>query len=115
VVVGEKVIAMNKTIIGSVLPQVHSTNAYYLKDCDDDPKDAQAHVPAVQPFGGSDLLTIGAHAGTSTATSRGEGYFLGRSVHAAGIFGWRTASLLLHVARALELDRFFAGVVHLRD
>src|SRR2546422_4775528 len=98
-----------------VLPQDQCEDPDERQDREDDPKDAHAQVPAVQPFGGSDLLTLGAHAGTSTATSRGEGYFLGRSAHAAGIFGWRTASLLLHVARALELDRFFAGVVHLRD
>src|SRR2546425_3743096 len=66
-----------------VLPQDQCEDADERQDREDDPKDAHTQVPAVQPLRGSDLLTLGAHAGTSTATSRGEGYFP-RSVSACG-------------------------------
>src|SRR5437667_7673263 len=95
------------------IAQDQGEDADEREDREDDPEDAHAQVPAVQPLRGSDLLTLG-HVGTSTTTSRGEGYFP-RSVGTRGTFGWGTASLLLHVARALELDRLFAGAVHLRD
>src|SRR5207245_5903719 len=44
-----------------VLPQHQREDADERQDREDDPEDAHAQVPAVQPFGGSDLLTLGAH------------------------------------------------------
>src|SRR3989441_4813200 len=116
-----------------VLPQHQREDADEGQDREDDPEDAQAQGPAVQPFGGSEPLTLGAHSGSHVADITREGIFpavakqirrlRSRSGAPEGVeMGLRARpsttlreSLLLHVARAFELNRFLAGAIHLRD
>src|SRR5436309_4355073 len=115
-----------------LLPQDQREDAVERQDREDDPEDAHTQVPAVQPLRGSDLLTLGAHSGPQVDDITREGIFpavakqtrqVSLATAAARIPTWRTArqsatlrgSLLLHVPRALELNRLLAGAVHLRD
>src|SRR5436309_11128348 len=70
------------------IAQDQGEDADEREDREDDPEDAHAQVPAVQPLRGSDLLTLGGHVGTSTTTSRGEGYFPRSAGTRGGLFGW---------------------------
>src|SRR2546429_1829098 len=58
-----------------VLPQDQREDANERQDREDDPEDAHAQVPAVQPLGGSDLLTLGAHSGSHVTDITREGIF----------------------------------------
>src|SRR5438093_4634559 len=115
-----------------ILPQDQREDADEGQDREDDPEDAHTQVPAVQPLRGSDLLTLGAHSGPHVADITREGIFPAVPSRQANflreparrgcpkrptreIIGDAAGSLLLHVPRALELNRLLAGAVHLRD
>src|SRR5213594_2278200 len=58
-----------------VLPQDQREDADERQDREDDLEDAHTQVPAVQPLGGSDLLTLGAHSGSHVTDITREGTF----------------------------------------